>query len=68
VFLPSKLVAATNAYVKNGPENRDPSFKHDFAGRVDAKGGILRYSTTSPAEAKKSPAVSAMARIAKAAK
>jgi hypothetical protein len=68
VFLHPKTVAATNRYVENGPEDRSPSFKHDFAGRVEAGGGILRYSTTSPAPkpVKKSRAASAMARIARA--
>jgi hypothetical protein len=68
VFLHPKTVAATNRYVENGPEDRSPSFKHDFAGRVEAKGGILRYSTTTPAQKgqKKGRAASAMARIAQA--
>lgn len=69
-FLHPKRVAATNAYVKNGPEDRAPSFKADFAGRVDVSGGILRYSSTSaPVKAqKKGRAASAMAKIAKAGK
>jgi hypothetical protein len=49
VFLHPKRVAATNRYVENGPEDRSPSFKYDFAGRVEAGGGILRYSTTTKA-------------------
>lgn len=69
VFLHPKRVAATNAYVKNGPEDRAPSFKWDFVGRVDVAGGILRYSSTGPATAKKKGrAASAMAKIAKAGK
>jgi hypothetical protein len=54
VFLSAKDVAAANRYVENGPEDRDPSFKYGFAGRFDVKGGILRYSTSTPtpAEAK----------------
>jgi hypothetical protein len=60
VFLHPKRVAATNAYVKNGPEDRAPSFKWDFVGRVDVAG---------PATAKKKGrAASAMAKIAKAGK
>lgn len=68
MFLHPKSVAATNRYVENGPEDRSPSFKWDYAGRVDVAGGILRYSTTSPAPkvAKKGRAASAMARIAAA--
>jgi len=67
VFLPPKTVAATNRYVENGPEDRNPVFKHDFRGRVDFSGGILRYSTTTPAPAKKKGnAASVMARIAQA--
>lgn len=50
MFLHPKTVANTNRYVENGPEDRSPSFKHDFAGRVETGGGILRYSTTSKAE------------------
>jgi hypothetical protein len=66
VFLPPKTVANTNRFVENGPEDRAPSFKWDFAGRVDTGGGILRYSTTTPAPKglKKGNAASAMARIA----
>lgn len=67
MFLHPKLVAATNRYVENGPEDRAPSFKHDFAGRVDLGGGILRYSTTSKAPEnapQKGNAALAMARIA----
>jgi hypothetical protein len=68
VFLHPKTVAATNRYVENGPEDRSPSFKYDFAGRVESGGGILRYSTTSPAPkaVKKGRAASVMARIAQA--
>lgn len=65
VFLSAQDVAASNRYVENGPEDRDPVFKHGFAARLDVAGGILRYSTTStpPAEARKK-AARAMARIA----
>jgi hypothetical protein len=68
VYLHPKAVANTNRYVENGPEDRNPSFKHDFRGRVGFSGGILRYSTTSPApkDEKKGRAASAMARIAQA--
>ena len=64
MYLSPKTVAATNRYVENGPEDRNPSFKHDFRGRVEHRGGILRYSTTSPAP--KGVAAAAMARIAQA--
>lgn len=69
MFLHPKMVAATNRYVENGPVDRAPSFKHDFAGRVETGGGILRYSTTSKTPEKtpvKGNAASAMARIAAA--
>ncbi|MEU9975103.1 hypothetical protein [Streptomyces sp. NPDC051014] len=72
MFLHSKAVANTNRYVENGPEGRSPVFKHDFRGRVEFSGGILRYSTTGPDLAKPAvdfPTVSAasvMARIAAA--
>jgi hypothetical protein len=71
-FLPPKLVASTNRYVENGPEDRSPSFKHDFPGRVEFAGGILRYSTTSAAVkgraggVKHAAAVAALRAIAKA--
>ncbi|MFJ5997529.1 hypothetical protein [Streptomyces sp. NPDC092370] len=63
-MLHPKTVAATNRYVENGPEDRNPSFKHDFRGRVEFSGGILRYSTTTPTP--KGAAAKAMARIAQA--
>ncbi len=62
MFLHPKAVANTNRYVENGPEGRNPSFKHGFRGRVEFSGGILRYSTTSPTP--KGAAAEAMARIA----
>lgn len=71
MFLHPKFVANSNRYVENGPEDRNPSFKHGFAGRSEVAGGILRYSTTSPAPVKPVvdfPATAAaqhMARIAK---
>jgi hypothetical protein len=66
MLLHPKTVANTNRYVENGPEDRAPSFKWDFAGRVDIGGGILRYSTTSkaPKGLKKGNAAAVMARIA----
>ncbi|MFC7979496.1 hypothetical protein ACFUT3_30215 [Streptomyces cinereoruber] len=71
MFLPPKVVANTNRYVENGPEDRSPSFKHDFPSRVDFSGGILRYSTTSApkasvTEVKRAAAVAALKSIAKA--
>ncbi|MGW0920373.1 hypothetical protein ACWD3J_15305 [Streptomyces sp. NPDC002755] len=65
MFLSAQDVAASNRYVENGPEDRDPVFKHGFAARLDVAGGILRYSTTSnpPAESRRQ-AARAMARIA----
>lgn len=72
MFLHPKTVAAANRYVESGPEDRSPSFKYDFAGRVDAGGGILRYGTTStrvgppPVPVNRGEALEAMARIAKA--
>ena len=69
MFLHPKSVASTNRYVENGPEDRSPSFKHDFPGRVDFGGGILRYSTTSPVPAtapKPNPAAAIIRGIRKA--
>ncbi len=66
MFLPAKAVAASNRYVENSPEDRDPVFKHGFAARLDVSGGILRYSTTSapPVDDRREKAARAMARIA----
>jgi hypothetical protein len=64
MFLHPKAVANTNRYVENAPEDRNPVFKHDFRGRVEFVGGILRYSTTTPTP--KGAAAVAMARIAQA--
>jgi hypothetical protein len=47
MFLTDALVANTNRYVKNGPEDRTPVFKRTPAGIVHVRGAILRYSTTS---------------------
>lgn len=50
IFLPPALTAAANRYVANSPAERNPSFrKVEFAGAVVISGGILRYSTTTPA-------------------
>ncbi|MDL5204971.1 hypothetical protein [Streptomyces sp. ALI-76-A] len=68
MYLSLKTVAATNRYVENGPEDRNPSFKHDFRGRVEHRGGILRYSTTSPVKVlpKVNPAAALIRGIAQA--
>jgi hypothetical protein len=46
MFLDDKLTAATNRHIKNGPEDRLPVFKRVFPGRVEVRGDVLRYSTT----------------------
>lgn len=48
MFLTPQQTTSTNRHVLNGPEHRNPSFKHAFPGRLDISGGILRYSTTTP--------------------
>ncbi|MGW6535233.1 hypothetical protein ACWGBV_18505 [Streptomyces sp. NPDC055051] len=57
MFLAPKIAANVNRYVQNGPEGRDPSFKHNFAGRIEVSGGILRYSTTGTAPAPVKPVI-----------
>lgn len=47
MFLAPRLVASTVRYVKNGPEDRAPSFKANTGATVN--GAILRYSSTSAA-------------------
>lgn len=47
MFIHPKVSRATNEYVKNGPEHKDPVFRRTVAGLVEVNGGILRYSTTS---------------------
>lgn len=68
MFLPPKLVAGTNRYVENGPEDRPPAFKANVGPAVN--GSTLRYSTASDpsleAEFRRDVARNAMARIAKA--
>lgn len=65
MFLSPKDVAASNRYVENSPEDREPVFKHGFAARLDVAGGILRYSTTTtPPTENRKKAARAMARIA----
>ncbi|MBK3559325.1 hypothetical protein JHN55_22930 [Streptomyces sp. MBT56] len=71
MFLHPLFVANSNRYVENGPEDRNPSFKHGFAGRSEVSGGILRYSTTSKAPVsgppiKRAAALAALKSIAKA--
>lgn len=46
MFLTDQLTAATNRHVKNGPEDRLPVFKRVYPGRVESRGSILRYSST----------------------
>ena len=47
IFLPDSLTRAVRKHVHNSPENRNPRFNR--AGRlVQVRGGILRYSTTTP--------------------
>ncbi|MDT0472774.1 hypothetical protein RM863_11610 [Streptomyces sp. DSM 41014] len=65
MFLSAKAVAASNRYVENSPEDRDPVFKHGFAARLDVSGGILRYSTTTTVSTEgRKRAARAMARVA----
>jgi hypothetical protein len=48
-FLPSHLTDAANRYVEQQPADRTPRFpRKEFAGAVVIRGGILRYSTTTP--------------------
>ncbi|MFI8890498.1 hypothetical protein [Streptomyces paradoxus] len=65
MFLSPRAVASANNYVKNGPEDRNPSFRAGVG--ISVSGATLRYSTTSPAEDKKAKqTASAMAKIATA--
>ncbi|MFF0481042.1 hypothetical protein [Streptomyces sp. NPDC004435] len=57
MFLSPKIAVSVNRYIQNGPEGRDPSFKHNFAGRIEVSGGILRYSTTGAAPAPVKPVI-----------
>ncbi|MET9729350.1 hypothetical protein ABZZ79_01405 [Streptomyces sp. NPDC006458] len=65
MFLSPRVVTSANNYVKNGPEDGNPSFKAGVG--ISINGATLRYSTTSPAEDKKVKATAAaMAKIAAA--
>jgi hypothetical protein len=46
MFLPAALSRATNRYVKDGPEDKNPVFRRTAPGLVEVNGAILRYSTT----------------------
>lgn len=48
VFLPKALTAAATRHVHNSPADALPRFRKDFPGAVHVRGGILRYSTTTP--------------------
>lgn len=51
-FLPPALTNGANKYVASQPEDRNPRFpRKDGSGLVVIRGGILRYSTTTPARA-----------------
>lgn len=47
MFLSPALSRATNRYVAEGPEDRNPTFRRTAPGLVEVNGAILRYSTTS---------------------
>jgi hypothetical protein len=46
MFIDPKLSRATNRFVKDGPEDKNPVFRRTASGLVDVNGAILRYSTT----------------------
>lgn len=46
-FLPASLVKRTNDYVAAQPADRNPRFKRGVG--LSVAGGILRYSTITPA-------------------
>jgi hypothetical protein len=46
MFIDPKLSRATNRYVRESAEDKNPVFRRTVPGLVEVNGAILRYSTT----------------------